>query len=172
MLFWWNLPLPFSLFLLLVLGIMEFVILLFDMARANEMTRQISRLAITADPVCNIWGTECGSTLVCPGGVVTVALSDVNTTAPSGSDPGPTGYRMLQRAQMFLPDVEASQIGVSYSCSDTGNPLRPRPIPLVTVRLQNYTHPFVIGSFLGLGTGFNFPAFEVTRLGEDLYTEG
>ncbi len=167
-----------TLFLLLVLGIMEFVLLLFDMSRANEMTRQISRLAITADPVCDIWGSGCGGsgagTLVCPGGApVIVALSDVNTSAPTTvGDPGPTGYRMLQRAQLFLPTVQASQIEVSYSCSDSGNPLRPRPIPLVTVQLQNYTRPFVLGGFLGLSTGFNFPAFEVTRLGEDLYTEG
>lgn len=166
-----------SLFLLLVLAIMEFVLLLFDMSRANEMTRQITRLAITADPVCDIWAGSCGGSgapgLTCPGGSpVIVDLSQVDTSAPSGSDRGPTGYRMLQSAQQFLPDVQSNQIRVTYSCSDTGNPLRPQPIPLVTVALQNYSRPFVVGSFLGIGASFNMPAFEVTRIGEDLYTEG
>ena len=95
-----------SLFLLLVLAIMEFVMLLFDMSRANEMTRQLSRLAITASPVCDIWGTGTGcggsgaTSLSCPGGsAVTVNLSEVNTSAPtSPADRGPTGYRMLQLA--------------------------------------------------------------------------
>jgi len=169
-----------SLFLLLTLAIMEFVLLIFDMSRANEMTRQLSRLAITADPVCDIWGagSGCGgsgaATLTCPSGsAVTVDLSQVDTTAPSTpGDRGPTGYRMLDRALDFLPAVQASNIEVSYTCSNAGSVVRPVPIPLVTVRLQNFSRPFIVGSFLGIGTGFGFPAFEVTRIGEDLYTEG
>lgn len=167
-----------SLFLLLTLAIMEFVLLIFDMSRANEMTRQISRLAITADPVCDIWGGGCGGsgagTLTCPGGsAVTVDLSQVDTTAPtSPGDRGPTGYRMLDLAQDFLPAVQANNIEVSYNCSNAGTVVRPLPIPIVTVRLQNFSRPFIVGSFLGIGPGFGFPAFEVTRIGEDLYTEG
>jgi len=169
-----------SLFLLLVLAIMEFVMLLFDMSRANEMTRQLSRLAITASPVCDIWGTGTGcggsgaTSLSCPGGAaVTVNLSEVDTSAPSPpTSRGPTGYRMLELAQDFLPSVQASQLEVSYACTTAGMTGRPRPIPLVTVRLQNFSRPFVVGEFLGLGVAFNFPAFEVTRIGEDLYTEG
>ena len=169
------------LFLLLTLAIMEFVMLVFDMSRANEMTRQLSRVAITADPVCDIWGggvlPSCGgsgaTTLVCPGGsAVIVDLSQVDTSAPTPPDPGPTGYRMLEYAQQILPAVQANQIQVSYTCSNAGSAFRPLPIPLVTVELQNFSRPFVVGSFLGIGTGFNFPAFEVTRIGEDLYTEG
>lgn len=167
-----------SLFLLLTLAIMEFVLLIFDMSRANEMTRQLSRLAITADPVCDIWGSGCGgsgaATLTCPGGsAIIVDLSAVNTTAPSSpGDRGPTGYRMLELAQAFLPAVQANNILVSYRCSGTGTAFRPRPVPLVTVELQNFSRPFIVGSLLGIGTGFGFPAFEVTRIGEDLYTEG
>ena len=79
---------------------------------------------------------------------------------------------MLQLAQEFLPAVQAAEIQVSYNCSNTGSVIRPRPVPLVTVKLQNFSRPFVVGSFLGLSTSFGFPAFEVTRIGEDLYTEG
>jgi len=168
-----------SLFLLLTLAIMEFVLLIFDMSRANEMTRQLSRLAITADPVCDIWGAGSGcsgsgaATLTCPSGsAVTVDLSQVDTSTPTPPDRGPTGYRMLELAQDFLPAVQASNIQVSYNCSNAGTVVRPLPIPLVTVRLQNFSRPFIVGSFLGLSTGFGFPAFEVTRIGEDLYTEG
>lgn len=163
-----------SFFMVLTLGIMEFVLLLFDMSRANEMTRQLSRLAITADPVCDVWGAGCdGASLSCPGGsAVTVNLSQVDTGTPSGSSAGSTGYRMLQQARLFLPDVAPSQIEVTYACSGTGNALRPQPIVLVTVRLQNYDRKFLLAGLLGLSNGIGFPAFEVTRLGEDLYTEG
>jgi hypothetical protein len=169
------------LFLLLTFGLMEFVLLIFDLSRANEMTRQLSRLAITADPVCDIWDAGCSGSgaagLSCPPGslpgdsAVIVNLSEVDTSAPNQNAAAPTGYRMLERAQDFLPAVQASQIQVSYACSTTGSLDRPRPIPLVTVGLQNFTRPFVIGSFLGLEAEFTFPAFEVTRIGEDLYTE-
>lgn len=168
------------LFLLVALGIIEFALLVFDMSRANELTRDLSRLAITADPVCDVFGTRSalgacsGGTLTvvinsttgnpeCQGGPITVSLNQVGSNL--------TATRMLTRAQQLLGDVQGSQIAVVYSCSNSGNPLRPRPVPLVTVRLQNYTRPFLLPGFLGLDTGFDFPPFEVTRLGEDLYTE-
>jgi hypothetical protein len=153
-----------SLFLLLTLAIMEFVLLIFDMSRANEMTRQLSRLAITADPVCDIWESDCSGSgapgLSCdpsslPGdSAVIVDLGEVDILGPSNSSPlGTTGYRMLNLAQDFLPAVEAENVQVSYYCSNTGSVDRPQPIPLVAVRLENFSRPFIIGSFLGLSTG-------------------
>jgi len=166
-----------SLFLLLTLGVIEILLLVFDLARANEMTRQLSRIAITSDPVCDIWNSDCGgsgsSGLTCPvpGGSVVVNLGEVDTSA-QGQGAMPTGGRMLERAQIFLPTVQPSQIRVTYACSGSGYADRPRPIPLVSVGLQNFTRPFLLGSFIGLGNGIEFPTFENTRLGEDLYTEG
>jgi hypothetical protein len=164
-----------SLFLLLVLGIMEFTLLMMDMGRANEMTRQLSRIAITADPVCDIFDPgDCPGAvdeLVCPGGSpIVVTLDDVDTT---GCDfvSGPTGCRMMDLAETFLPGVAESQIQVTYSCSVMGFVGRPTPVPLVTVSLQNFTRPFLFAGFLGISSGITFPTFDVTRAGEDLYTE-
>ncbi|MBL4820617.1 MAG: pilus assembly protein, partial [Gammaproteobacteria bacterium] len=45
-----------SLFLIVVFGIMEFSILIMNVSRANELTRESSRIAIIGSPVCDIWG--------------------------------------------------------------------------------------------------------------------
>jgi len=163
-----------SLFLVLVLGIMEFAILMMDMSRANEMTRQLSRIAITSGAVCDIYGGGCPGgvdELVCPGGSpVVVTLNQVDTNGCTDIT-GPTGCRMMDLAETFLPGVTPSQIQVTYACSGAGFSGRPYPIPLVTVSLQNFNRPFLFGGFLGIDAGINFPDFAVTRAGEDLYTE-
>lgn len=158
-----------SLFFLLVLAIFEFVILVLVFSRANEATRDMTRLAIVSDPVCNIWGSACpgGVPLSCPGGApVIVTLSD----GSCASDPTGTACRMLTRAQAHLPNINGEQIEVRYACSGTSQPNRPEPVPLVTVALRNATHPLAVPAFLGLSPQITIPAFETTRVAEDINT--
>lgn len=163
-----------SLFLLFVLGIMEFAILIMDMSRANEMTRELSRISIVSDPLCDIFDNDCPGDvtgLSCPGGSpVVVTLADIGVGGCS-ADSTLTECRMWRVAQNFMPAVTADQVQVSYACSDAGFVDRPEVIPLITVSLENFSRPFLFAGFLGLDTGFQFPGFEVTRTGEDLYTE-
>jgi hypothetical protein len=61
---------------------------------------------------------------------------------------------------------------VTYACSAAGNPVRPMPIPEVTVAIPDVTYEFVVPSLLGVGTTITLPTARNTRTGEDLYTEG
>lgn len=163
-----------SLFLLLVLGLMEFTLLVLDISRANEVTRQLSRTAIVSDPVCDIFDGSCPgavSGLACPDGDPVVVSLDQFNTNNCRADATDTPCRMLNAAQALLPTVQASQVEITYACSGTGFADRPRAIPLVTVALRGLERPFLFAGFLGLDRGIEIPGFAITRTGEDLYTE-
>lgn len=159
-----------SLFFLLVLAIFEFVIMVLVISRANEATRDMTRIAITSDPVCNIWGTACpgGIPLSCPAGTpITVTLAGASNCTAGSTD---TACRLLNRARAHLPNINGSQIEVRYACSGTSRPNRPEPVPLVTVALEHVTHPLAVPAFLGLSPQITIPAFETTRIAEDINT--
>jgi hypothetical protein len=139
-------------------------------SRANEATRDMARVAIVSDPVCNIWGTTCpgGAPLSCPAGSpVTVTLTGASNCTANSTD---TACRMLNRAQVHLPNINGNQIEVRYACSGTSRPNRPEPVPLVTVALRNVTHTLAVPAFLGLSPEISIPAFETTRVAEDINT--
>jgi hypothetical protein len=159
-----------GLFFLLILAIFEFVIMVLVISRANEATRDMARLAIVSDPVCNIWGTSCpgGVPLSCPAGTpITATLAGASNCTANSTD---TACRMLNRAQLHLPNINGSQIEVRYGCSGTSRPNRPEPVPLVTVALRNATHPLAVPTLLGLSPQIGIPAFETTRVAEDINT--
>lgn len=162
--------LTLGLFFLLVLAIFEFVIMVLVISRANEATRDMARIAIVSDPVCNIWGTSCpgGAPLSCPAGTpVTVTLAVASNCMATSTD---TACRMLNRAQLHLPNINGNQIEVRYACSGTSRSRRPEPVPLVTVALRNVTHSLAVPAFLGLNPQLSIPAFETTRVAEDINT--
>lgn len=159
-----------SLFFLLVLAIFEFVIMVLVISRANEATRDMARLAIVSDPVCNIWDTSCpgGAPLSCPAGApVTVTLAGASNCTAGSTD---TACRLLNRAQAHLPNINGDQIEVRYACSGTSRPNRPEPVPLVTVALRDVMHPLALPAILGLNPQVRIPAFETTRVAEDINT--
>jgi len=159
-----------GIFFIVILAIFEFVVVVLAISRANEATRDMARIAIVSDPVCNIWGTTCpaGAPLSCPGGpaiVTTLAGATGCTNASTG-----TACRMLNRAQAHIPDINGSQIEVRYGCSGTSLATRPEPVPLVTVALRNVTHTLMVPGLLGLNPQINIPSFETTRIAEDINT--
>lgn len=162
-----------SLFFLLVFAIIEFSLLLMSMARTNEITRELARIAIVRDPVCDIHNAGCpgGGGLSCPSNEeVIVTLDQVN--ADCGSDSEATSCLMLNAARRHMSTVEPEQIEVRYACSSAGSTLRPEFIPLVTVGLLNVNHSFILSGYPGLPAGIvSIPEFQTTRIGEDMYTE-
>jgi len=165
--------LTLSLFVLIVFAIIEFSTLMMNVSRANEVTRELARISIVNDPVCDIFNGGCAgaaSSLICPGGApVQLTLAQAGTDC--GIAPDSTGCRMLSRAQAFIPDIEASQIQVTYACSVTGALERPQVIPLITVGLINVTHGLMVADLLGLNEReVPVPAFETSRTGEALFT--
>lgn len=151
------------------------------MARINEMTRQSSRLKITADPVCDFYSGACGgsgesgpSSPCDPADIpVTADLGQVYTsTLLSPGDLESTGYHQFELVPDFLSNAQAGNILELDRRWGTRSKVRVPSEPMVAVELKNLNRPIVAGSFPGLGTGSGFPAIEVTRTGEDLYTEG
>jgi len=145
-----------SLFLLLVFGIIEFSLAIFDWSRAVEATRAGVRFAIGNDPVCDISG------LSCPGG------SPVVCATPAADAPIVTVMRRT------MSRIEPANVTVTYACSTAGFRKRPEqmPIPAVTVGTSGIQHDLVIWGLLGLDASIDLPAFETTRTGEDLHTPG
>lgn len=159
-----------GMFFLLVLAIFEFVIMVLVVSRANEATRDMARLAIVSDPVCNIWGTSCpgGAPLSCPTGApITVTLAAASNCTATSPD---TACRLLTRARVHLPNINGNQIEVRYACSGASRPNRPEPVPLVTVALRDVMHSLTLPAVLGLQPQISIPAFETTRVAEDINT--
>jgi len=165
--------LTLSLFVLIVFGIIEFSTLMMNVSRANEVTRELARIAIVNDPLCDIFAGGCAggtSSMVCPGGApVQLTLAEAGTDC--AADPNSTGCRMLTRARAHMPNIEASQIEVTYACSVTGALARPQVIPLITVGLINVTHGLIFPDLLAITDDeVQIPAFETSRTGEALFT--
>jgi len=163
-----------SLFLVLTIGIAEFSIYVMEVGRANELTRELGRIAIVSDPVCDIYADACPgdqSGLSCPGGSpVVVTLAQVNV-ADCSADSEETKCRMNRTVQSYLPTVEPENVELTFACSNAGLAFRPTPIPLVTVALRNFSRDLAFAGFLGIDAEIDFPDFEISRTGEDLYTE-
>jgi len=161
-----------SLFLILVLAIAEFAIVIMTISRANEATRQLSRIVIVSSPLCDVFGGGCpGGALTCPGGTAVVVDLDTIGVDSCGTDLTSTECRMYNTAQGYLPGIAADQIEVTYACSLAGSDVRPETVPFITVAIRNFSHQFAVGGFLGINATMNIPDFEITRTGEDLYTE-
>lgn len=154
-------------FLIMVFAIMELGLLIMDVARANEVTRELTRIAIVHDPACDIFTAGSGCLLTCPStATVTVALP---TSCGTATDT--TGCLMMNSARKHFPNIQADQIELTYACSDAGAATRPENLPLVTVGLRDIEHDFIFPDFLGVQSLISIPGFSATRIGEDMYTE-
>lgn len=163
-----------SLFLIIVLAIAEFAIVIMTISRVNETTRQLSRVAIVSSPLCDVFGGGCPGpegVLTCPGGNDVVVDLDQIGVGSCGTDLTSTECRMYNTAQDYLPNITADKIEVTYACSLAGSDVRPETVPFITVAIRNFSHQFALGSFIGVNATFAIPDFEITRTGEDLYTE-
>lgn len=144
-------------FVVLIMGVVEFGYALFNWARMAEATRAGVRTAIVNDPEPN----ADLSTLYaeCPDG----APAPVEVPA----DPGSAVFNTMQR---IFPPLETGEVWVTYACSGAGFAQRPQPIMAVTVEARGVQHDLIAPQLLGLGTTWTIPAFASTRTSEDLAT--
>ncbi|HEY9033000.1 MAG TPA: TadE family protein [Pseudomonadales bacterium] len=150
-----EMSLTITVFLVLVLAIVEFSMLVFLWARAVEATRAGVRHAVVNTPVVNLAG------LACPGsGVISARCSEVDCAG------------MLATMQAVLPELDAAQVTVSYRCSGTGNPIRPDAmlVPVVAVAISDMQFRFMTAGLFGLEGSVGMPDFEAVRTGEDMFT--
>jgi Flp pilus assembly protein TadG len=149
------------LLLIFLLGIIDAGRYMWSINRAEKAAQMGVRMAVVTDYVSSTIGANyigqcslnagdpipasCFSTVTCnnPG---TVSCS-------SGTANAAAFNRVLQRMQLFMPELQASKVEIIYSPSGlgyAGNPNGPDLAPLVTVRLSGLTFQPMI--FLALGS--------------------
>ncbi len=143
-------------FMLLVMGGLEFGRMIFEWGRTVEATRIGVRTAVVSTPP-----TECRNKagkldLVCPG----TATKSCEPDDPSSI------LEAMQRIQPKL--LEADNVELTYACSGAGYELRPTPVPVVTVEVRNLTFTPVVAGLLGIPTSIPIPGFASSQTGESL----
>lgn len=149
------------LLLLLLLGIIDAGRYMWTINRAEKAAQMGVRMAVVTDYVSSSIGANyigqcslsagdsipasCFSTITCSNtGTVSCTTGTANATAFN---------RVLQRMQLFMPELQANDVQIIYSPSGlgyAGNPNGPDLAPLVTVRLYNLTFQPMI--FLALSS--------------------
>ncbi len=147
-----------SIFLIVVIAIIEVSMLMFAWARGAEAARVANRMAVVRAPLIDL------SALNCNGG----SASELSTTC-SGVDQCDEIY---ETAAGFLPQLTKSQLVVSYRCSTAGFSGRPVElfIPEVTVQLVDVPYRMVLPGIVGLPRDWILPDMVSTRTGEALET--
>lgn len=138
-------------FLMLVMGIIEFALLIFNASSLVEATRAGARYLIVNDPVATLGSDTCDTpvTVDCSGGTCDEVLS------------------VMQR---FYAPLEAGNLEISYRCSSTGYGEAFFDIYEVELRLVGVQYEFITPGILGLDSTVTLPEFKTTRLSEDMET--
>ncbi len=154
------------LLMMLVFAIIEFSVVLLKWGQTVEATRAGVRYAIVNDPV----DSDLFDILSCPGGAsVEKNCADVGTNCCGDVD---CTIGLLPTMQRMLPTLDAGNVQVTYSCSGASYSERPLPVPLITVRVVEFTHDLIVPTLLGVDAVWALPSFASTRTGEDLDTVG
>lgn len=150
-----EMALTFGLFMLVLLALFEFAILIFTWSKAVEATRFGSRHAVVSTPVTSLAGLNCSS------------VQKVEVSCNSASC-GVLSAQMMA----LLPQLNASQIYVSYACSNTGyaGVTEEYQVYDVTVAIRGFTSTLAIPGMLGFPLTITMPDFATTRTSEDLHT--
>lgn len=180
----------FMVFLIVILGIIEFSLVVYDASRLAEATRAAARFAIVNEPACDIFGkgtpsnaacTPSPSVMTCPSGSITSVSLKVDDCAINSDA---TECRMVRLMDQMMLRSHANSvlsgdgaIVITYRCSDVGDPGLPGFVPMVTVEAENVQHPMMFASIFGfyspgengIGRTITLPKFETTRSGEDMY---
>ena len=114
-----EMALSIPLFLVLVFGILEFGVAVFNWSLVIEATRSGARYAIVSNEEC--------------AGVNDMVCSESETSSPVECKGLTTGSPMLAEMRSIKPNIADGTVSITYSCSDAGFSERPRPVLKVTV---------------------------------------
>jgi len=172
----------FTLLILMTLGFVDLARAFYQWNIAEKATQIGVRAAIITDPVAEelasydcadgviSLGTKCESstktfpTIICSGSTSACSNGDTFDTIAFNT--------ILSRMQVVYPQLQASQVVVEYRDVGLGFAGRAKPVPAITVRLNNIPFNFVVlNSLLGLPT-ITMPDFHATLVGEDLTAAG
>jgi Flp pilus assembly protein TadG len=150
-----EMALTLGIFMVILLALFEFSLLMFTWSRAVEATRLGSRLAVVSTPVTSLEALDCE------------AVSRVETTCASASCGA-----LETRMRGLLPQLNAGQIHISYSCAAVGYAAGPAAFRVydVTVSIEDFRTTLVMPGLLGFPLEMTMPDFSTTRTSEDLHT--
>ncbi|NQU56063.1 MAG: pilus assembly protein [Rhodospirillales bacterium] len=145
---------------LVCLSILEFSLIVFDYHRASEATRRAARTVAISTPIPDPESLLVGGTITCAAAAGGVSCNGAAAMTPATFD------AMIAEMQLILPVIQAANVEVEYSDIGLGDVTTPGGIiPLVTVRLVNLQHPFLmLKGFPGFGPSINYPAFTTNQV--------
>lgn len=149
---------------LVCLAILEFSLIVFDYHRASEATRRAARNIAMATPIPDPTSLHAGDTITCTASGGGVSCSGAAAQTPE------TFTAMIAEMQLILPAIEPANVEVLYSDIGLGDETTPGGIvPLVTVRLVNLQHPFLmLQGFPGFGPSIAYPSFSTNQMAAGL----
>lgn len=153
-----EMALTLPLMLLIILGIVEFSLLIFTWTKGVEATRAGVRYASVSTPVTDLSGLDCSD-----GSTSTHIEADCESADCTD---------LITQIQKVMPEVDAENIHLVYECSRTGNPDRPLDMktPEIRLSIQDLTYEFIFPQIIGLGLNITMPEFTSTHTAEDLHT--
>lgn len=169
-----------ALMLLITFSIVEFSLVYNKFNSAQKATQAAARVASTRLVLEGV--DDCGAATNVSAGTncADVSGSDgwtVTCTGAGGNGCNVNGMaEVLSAAQVFFPELTAENLVVTFSGTQFGFVGRGKPVPAITVSVQNITYDFVtIGQLLTVvspGTSFaqtlNISSAQTTIIGEDI----
>jgi len=146
--------------ILVCLSILEFSLVVFDYHRASEATRRAARIVAISDPLIDPANLIAGGTLNCVSSLGTVNCSGVPALSPAVFD------NLIAKMQEILPIIGPENVQIEYSDVGLGDATTPGGIiPMVTVRLVNLEHTFLmLSGFPGFGPSITYPPFTTNQI--------
>ncbi|MHA7901442.1 MAG: TadE/TadG family type IV pilus assembly protein [Henriciella sp.] len=169
-----------ALMLLITFSIVEFALVYNKFNSAQKATQAAARVAATRLVLEGI--DDCGGSTSLPAGTDCADVPGsgswtVTCTGSGGSGCNANGMaEVLLAVQQFYPEATASDISVQFSGTQYGFVGRGKPVPAITVSVQNISYDFVtIGQLLSaldpsatFAQTLNIASAQTTIIGEDI----
>lgn len=141
-------------FLMLVMGIMEFALLIFNVSSLVDATRFGTRYLTVNDPV-----VQDLKTFSCDELPKTISCDETSRCDDIG---------LVSYMQGFSSKLNPENIVVTYSCSSAGYDEAYFNVYEVEMQLEGVEYNFITPGILGFDGTITLPDFLTTRLSEDL----
>lgn len=141
--------------LLLTLGAFDFAYLMFEQDRVTDATRRGLRAAIMGTPLGNL------STL--PVAPINCSSTGGSVTCGGGTGDPAAFSAILAEMKAIKPEIDASNVKVTYTNSGLGAAESGGTKPFITVSVTNLQHEFMmISAFPGMPSSITMPDFATT----------
>ncbi len=164
----------FPLLLALTFGIVETGYILYKQNTAQKATQLGGRYLSTRAPL--VTGlTDCGVATAADAGTDCVNVPGADSWSVSCSN-GSGGNcdaaifaDVLAEMQSVYPNLQASNLEVIFSGTGLGYVGRGKPVPAITVRLNNLTYNYaVLDKIVGISSALNLDKAQSTLIAEDI----